>query len=301
MLNRLKYLVRDPPPLVVIEFAERSAAAARRDPKTFAPQAWARRPVEAGVIAPSATKPNIQDPERLARIVAELLDELGPLKRCEAALILPDGSSRLSVLDFENFPSDAAQRLALIKFRLEKSVPFDLDSARIAYQVRRSGEGWRALTAVTPSGVVRQYEEALESVGLWPGYVTSSMASTLNLAPGEGSVLIAKLSGCELTMAALDAGEVRLIRTVEVADTATLEPARAIEELTADLYPTIVFVTDNLGSAVERVVLCGFGALLPAALERLPSELGCEVEPLRSLEGVVDGSAAGIWGLLSAA
>ncbi len=50
-------------------------------------------------------------------------------KRRDVALILPDFSARISVLDFDQFPTDPKEQASLIRFRLKRSVPFDVESA----------------------------------------------------------------------------------------------------------------------------------------------------------------------------
>jgi hypothetical protein len=66
----------------------------------------------------------------------------------------------------------------------------------------------------------------------------------------------------------------------------------------ADLYPTLVFVADNLGARVDRLALCGFGDLLTPALQRFPRELDCAVEGVRSPVGATSARECGIWGYL---
>jgi hypothetical protein len=66
----------------------------------------------------------------------------------------------------------------------------------------------------------------------------------------------------------------------------------------SDLYPTLVFVADNLDAQVDRLALCGFGSLLAPALQRFPRELGCSVEPVRSPDGPTGARECGIWGYL---
>jgi len=41
----------------------------------------------------------------------------------DVALILPDYCIRLAILDFDEFPSGPEEQLALIRFRLKRSVP----------------------------------------------------------------------------------------------------------------------------------------------------------------------------------
>ncbi len=295
----LSALIQDPPPLLVFELSADGLTAVRRDARSGEIEARAEAPLEPGVIDPSPTKPNVADAQALGVALASVLEQLGPVKRNETALLLPDASSRLTVLDFEQLPAGAEERLAVIRARLVKAVPFDIAAARLSYQISRVGSAYSALVAVTPAEVVRQYEDALARVGLWPGFVSLSMAAALNLTPAGGMRLFAKLSGRAMTMAAVDGDAVRLIRTVELGDVANREPDRVMADMLADIFPTQVYIADNLGAPVEKLLLCGFGELLQPALELFPHELGCDVEPLRSPEGPVGRRDAGIWGYLS--
>ena len=47
----------------------------------------------------------------------EALDQLGPIRRPEAALILPDACSRLTVLEFDNLPPKTDERESLIELQ----------------------------------------------------------------------------------------------------------------------------------------------------------------------------------------
>ena len=294
-------LIPDWPPLVVFEVDGAGVTAIRRNPKTLDVEARADRELAPGVLEVTPGHPNVRDPDVFGRAIAELVDELGPLSRPEAGLILPDGSSRLTVLEFDELPGKAEEREKLIRFRLAKSVPFDIETARLAYQLEKRGTMRAAVVAVTADEVVRQYERALQDLDLWPGFVSLSMASALNLAPREGMALFAKRSGHAMTMAAVEDGHVRMVRGVDLAPVYDHDdPYRVLDDMLTDLYPTLVFVADNLGAPVSRLSLCGFGELLQPALERFPQELGCEVEPTRTPNGVVGPRDAGVWGYLAA-
>ncbi len=121
---RLKYLVQDPPPLLVFEISRQGVAGVRRNAKTFETEARARRALDPGVVEPTPAKHNISKPEQLDEAVKQVKTELGPAKRSDAALIVPDASARLTVLDFNNFPGDQKERLQLIRFRLKKNPAF---------------------------------------------------------------------------------------------------------------------------------------------------------------------------------
>jgi len=299
MLDRLKMLLQDPPPLAVFEVSTEWLAAVRRDPKTLEVVARARQPLAAGVIEASATKPNIPDTEALDSALAALIAELGEIKRPEAALILPDACARLTVLNFDELPGDGKERQTQISARLDKTVPFDISSARISFDARKNGEDWSVLTAAMLEGVVRSYEEAIERAGFWPGWVSLSSAAALPLVRDEGAVMLVKLAGRELTMSALEGGVVRMLRSVIISASSDAPARQVINEIITDLYPTLVFTRENLRLRSNQILLAGFDDLAPTALEMLPSELGCEVGLLRSSEGAVGSADAGIWGYLS--
>lgn len=299
MINRLKYLVRDPPPQLIFEIGDDGVSAVRQDSKTYQPVANAYRELPAGTLQTAPGRPNVQEPEVFAAVIESLLEELGPARSPDTALILPDGAARLTVLDFDNFPGDDKERLSLIRFRLKKTVPFDIERARIAYQPQSVSGGISALVAVMLPDVVSQYEAPFKHAGLRPGYVSLSTAAALNLVDGSGVTMLAKLAGRSLTMAATQNGAVRALRTVAVAPGVDLASPASLRDILADLFPTFVFVGDSLGLPVTKLALCGFGPLLNDALSLWPQELGCEVEPLRSTSGAVEGHDAGIWGYLS--
>ena len=98
-------------------------------------------------------------------------------------------------------------------------------------------------------------------------------------------------------MAAVDHGRTH-DRTVETSLNAVEDERRALQDLISDLYPTLVFIADNLGAPAQRVAMAGFGELLEPAIRELPGELGCEIVPLRSPHGPVGPREAGIWGYL---
>lgn len=296
MLQRLKQLFADPPPLLAFEISEQGIAGIRRNVKTLEIEARSFQPVGEGALEASAVKENVHRPEEFQQAVENALRDLGPVKRPDVALILPDDSSRLTVLELDKLPGDAAERLTLIRWRLKKTVPFDIERARISYQAQAAGAGVSVLVAASPPEVVEQYEEPFLHAGMIPGYVTLSTASALNLTPAGGMTALAKMAGRTLTIVALEDGTVRLIRHIDLAAHPPEAVRARLQDMVSDLFPTFVFIQDNLGTPVSRLLLCGFGDLLRPALEALPGELDCEVEPLYSPAGIVEGHEAGLWG-----
>ena len=50
-------------------------------------------------------------------------------------MVLPDTVVRVFVLDFDTLPAKAAEAIPVLRFRLRKMVPFDVEHAGVSYQV----------------------------------------------------------------------------------------------------------------------------------------------------------------------
>src|SRR5664279_4487868 len=101
MLDKLKSLLQEAPPAMAFEISEAGIAAA----------------------------------------VRSLAGTQAARKRRDIALILPDFSARISVLDFDSFPKDPKEQASLVRFRLKRSVPFDVESAAMSYWAQNGEKG----------------------------------------------------------------------------------------------------------------------------------------------------------------
>jgi len=289
ILDTLAAILRDPPPAYAFELSESGIAMAR----TGKTPEMDFRPLPPGAISVSPIRDNVVQPDELALAVRSLAPQNG--KRRKAALILPDYSARVFVLDFDSFPGDAKEQLSLVRFRIRKSIPYDVESAALSYWVQPgSGHGGKfdVVVAVAPLEVVSRFEAPFRSAGLNPGLVTISALCALRLVRPSGVSVLAKLSGQILTIAVADHARVRLIRCLEL-------PAATVADVAADLYPTFVYIDDNLKVKATKLLLCGFGDLYQEAQQTFARDLGIEVEPLRSPLGPPGPYNAGLLGYLA--
>jgi len=292
LIERLKFLLRDPPPGMAFEISEAGIAAARigaRAELEF-------QPLKSGTLSVSPLKENVVDPDDFSMAVRTLAG--GPKgapaarKRKDVALILPDFSARISVLDFDSFPSDAKEQGALIRFRLKRSVPFDVESAAMSYSVQAAAnKKVDVVVVMAPLEIVARYEAPFRAAGMNPGLVTTSSIAALELAPESGLSVMAKISGRVLTVLVRDKGTLKLTRCLEL-------PSAELEDVEAVLAPTFVYVEDNLGGRPEKLMLCGFGARTDEAERRFEVELGVTAEPLRSPLAAPGENNAGLLGYL---
>jgi type IV pilus assembly protein PilM len=287
MLEALKRLVQEPPPALAFEISESGIAAAR-----IGQNAVDFRPLKPGVLSVSPLRENVIEPGEFAEAVRGLWAGHGSRKRREVALILPDYSTRIAVLDFDEFPSDTKEQLSLVRFRLKRSVPFDVEGAVVSYWPQIGpNKQCDVLVVLAPLEIVARYEAPFRTAGMNPGLVTTSAMAALELAPEAGLSVLAKLTGRVLTVIVRDKGVVKLVRCLEVS-------SQEFEDLATVLLPTFVYVEDNLGSAANSLFLCGFGAQAESAQLRFQRELGIAVEPLHSPFGPVGENNAGLLGYL---
>ena len=82
------------------------------------------------------------------------------------ALLLPDEVVRVFILSFDTFPRKADEAAPLLRLRLKKSVPFDVEDTTLSWmkQVGRTGNV-EVIAALARKEIVREYEQAFESRG----------------------------------------------------------------------------------------------------------------------------------------
>jgi type IV pilus assembly protein PilM len=287
LFERLKSVLQDPPPGMAFEISEAGIAAARigaRAELEF-------QPLKSGTLSVSPLKENVMDPDDFSMAVRTLAGTQAARRRKDVALILPDFSARISVLDFDSFPADAKEQAALIRFRLKRSVPFDVESAAMSYWVQTANKNVDVVVVMAPLEIVARYEAPFRASGMNPGLVTTSSIAALELAPESGLSVMAKISGRVLTVLVRDNGTLKLTRCLEL-------PSAELEDVEAVLVPTFVYVEDNLGGRPEKLMLCGFGARTDEAERRFQQELGVTAEPLRSPLAAPGENNAGLLGYL---
>ena len=205
-------------------------------------------------------------------------------------MILPDYCARVSVLDFDSFPSAPEEQLALVRFRFKKTIPFDIESAAVSYfsvQPATNKKKIDVLAVIVAVEVMARYEALFRSVGFHPGLVTTSTLAALQLYRGDGIGVVAKLSGRVMTVAVISGETIKLFRCV------TLEEASE-DEILSVLHPTFAYVEDELKAPAGKLFLCG----LPSTIA---GDLKCEVAPLRGRSRAAGPYDAGLLGYLEPA
>jgi type IV pilus assembly protein PilM len=287
-MSALANLFQDPPPTHAFELSEEGIAFAPVSQPALAK--FSR--LDPGVLLVSPLHDNVQQPQVVLDHIHALAPANGHRKR-RAAIILPDYCARVAVLDFDTFPSSVVEQQALVRFRLKKSVPFEVDTAVVSYleQPRSSDGKVEVLAAVMSSDIVLQYEAPFRAAGFHPGLVTTSSLAALNLMKPDGITLLVKLSGRVLSVLVLQENAVNLARCIEM-------DGGRMDDIESVLHPTIAYVEDELKGSPKQIWLAGFGPDMEQLAPRWEQEWGVAVQAIRSRFGAPDKGNVGLLGYL---
>ena len=128
LLTNIANVLKESPPSHVFELSEAGIAFARPAGTEFE---TGFAPFEPGTLVISPMEDNIRRADLVAAQIARIAPVPDAKRRRPASLILPDYAARVSVLDFDSLPAKPEEQLALVRFRLKKTLPFDIDSAAL--------------------------------------------------------------------------------------------------------------------------------------------------------------------------
>lgn len=215
-------------------------------------EAYSSRNLGPGIVAPSLSSHNVLDGDALRHAIAESLNEVAGGSR-DVIAILPDSAVRVVLLDVESLPDKAEDALGFVRFRLRKSLPFDVDAAAVSFHSRQVNDSFHLVAAVTPLSVLQEYESAFQDAGYSPGVVQPSMLAALGLIDGSQAALIVKVDANHTTVAIVDAGQLRLFRQLDL----VLSPEQRGLDLAENVRPSLVFFEDTYQSPITRIFFTG--------------------------------------------
>jgi hypothetical protein len=265
-----------PRPPIAIEIAWDRIAAVRLSRKGTV-EAFAVEPLQPGSIVPSAVETNVMDSADARSTLARVCSRLD-ISDEDTALLLPDPVVRVFMQRFGEFPKSHKEALPFLRWKLKKSVPFDIEDTTISYVRRPTQEnGVDVIVVVARLRVVREYEELVESVGLNAGVVLSSSLAALDLFEDRRLTLLARIADSVLTTAVLRDGVLCGYRCTELPVRGSeLTPKLLLEEM----YPLAAYYQDTLDAPFESVCLSGIGTRFPEFAGPIEGEFHCNVQPL---------------------
>jgi type IV pilus assembly protein PilM len=279
-----RWLNAVPHPSLVIEISSTHVAAAQWSKVGGHLEAHAVEPLPIGAVMASPVDANVIQPEAVRSALRKVLSRV-PARGAPLTLLIPDPVVRVFILPFETLPRRADEALPLLRWRLKKSVPFDVDETVVSW-MRQTGkeDALEVVTAVARQRIVREYEEILEPLNAKPKVVLSSTLATLPLIPDTGSTLLVRMSGKTITTVIVREGNLSIYRSTEMAsDPAALDVQAMLDEI----FPAVAFYQDTWGASPDKVRITGFGAREEIFRRALANELKCPVGLLADSENAL--------------
>ena len=282
MVRRIdRWLHAMPHPSLVVEIASDHVAAARCSVSGRL-ESGAVEPMPAGSVAPSPLEVNITNRDAVRSALRVVFSRVPP-HGTPLALLLPDPVVRVFILPFESLPRRQDEAVQLLRWRLKKSVPFDVDETVVSWMRQGGREGnLEVVTAVARQRIIREYEEIVESLGGHAGVVLSSTLASLPLLEEHGATLLVRLCGKILTTVIVQDTNVCVYRSTEMpAEAELLEPQAVLEEV----FPAVAYHQDTWGGSIDRARLAGFAGREDVFQRAVSAELKVRAGSMAEAEG----------------
>ncbi len=234
----------------------------------------AARELAPGSVVPDLIENNLRQREAVRSGIAAVLNDVAGRSK-DIIAIVPDAAVRVMLLEFDTLPSDSEEALGVVRFRLKKSLPFDVDKAKVSYHAQKVADEVRVVAAVGLASVIEDYEAAFRDAGFSPGVVLPSMLAALGAADARKPTMVIKVDAHTTSIAILNEDQLQLFRTLENPRGVTITG----EQLAEEVYPSVVFFQDTYHLNIERIFVAGLpesGGAMPA----LRAQTGSEVQEL---------------------
>jgi type IV pilus assembly protein PilM len=227
-----------------------------------------------GSVVPDLMEANLRERKSVFDTVRDTLGSLNSRSR-DVIAVLPDAAVRVMLLDFDTLPANRTEAESVVRFRLKKSLPFDLDKAKISYHAQTAASGLKVVAAVALTSVIEDYESVFREAGYSPGIVLPSMLAALGAAKADRPTLVVKVDARTTSIAILDKNQLLLFRTLENPRGAAITG----EQLAEEVYPSVVFFQDTYHLNIEHIFIAGL-ADADGAVPALRAQTGAEVTEL---------------------
>jgi len=210
-------------------------------------------PLRPGTLTPGIAESNIQAAEQVSAAIRSALNQV-PSRGRFVTLVVPDSAVRVFILDFDSLPSRAAEVMSILRFRLRKMVPFEVEHAGVSYQVlSQSKTELKVLAAVLPGPVLAEYEAVVRAAGYEPGAIVPSSLVALDAIDSMEAVLTANLSHRGLTTSIANGSDLLLHRTLDLPE----NPADQIVEIQRGIAVAAAYFEDKLQAPARTLHYAG--------------------------------------------
>jgi len=263
-----------PKPKMACEIAADRVLAGRLTENGGGLEASAVRELAPGSVIPDLVENNLRQREPVRAAIESALGGVAQRSK-DVSAIVPDAAVRVMLVEFDTLPSDDEEALGVVRFRLKKSLPFDVDKAKVSYHAQKINNEVRVVAAVAMASVIEDYEAAFREAGYNPGVVLPSTLAAIGAAEGKKPTLLIKVDADTTSIAILNEDQLQLFRTLEN----TRGIAITGEQLAEEVYPSVVFFQDTYHLNIEQIYISGLpesGGAAPA----LRAQTGADVQEL---------------------
>jgi type IV pilus assembly protein PilM len=213
-------------------------------------EACAAQELAPGSVVPDLVENNLRQRSVVREGIESALGGVAGRSK-DVIAIVPDAAVRVMLVD--TLPSDHEEALGVVRFRLKKSLPFDVEKAKVSYHSQKIGDEVKVVAAVALGTVIEDYEAAFRDAGFSPGIVLPSTLAALGAADGKKPTMVIKVDAHTTSIAILNEDQLQLFRTLENARGVTING----EQLAEEVYPSIVFFQDTYHLNIERIYVAG--------------------------------------------
>lgn len=252
----------------------------------------------AGAIRPGIVEANLAQSAETVAAIRAVLGRVEARGRA-ATMIVPDAAVRVFLLDFDTFPTRREEAIPILRFRLRKSLSFDVEHAALSFQVLTEGSSrteapWKILAILMPGGVRDDYEAAVRAAGLEPGVVLPASLATLCPLQSQQAELVAFHSVHTLTISIVSGSDFLLYRSIDL----PTEAAAHRTEIQRAVAVACAFFEDTLRAAPSRILYAGALPILDFAA--ILAESSMTMEPIVDPATIPDVAGDNLSGLASA-
>jgi len=274
-----------PKPRLACEVAADRVLAGRMADNGSGVDSCAARELAPGTVVPDLVESNVRQLDRVREAIQATLESIEGHSK-DVIAIVPDAAVRVAMVEFDTLPNDAAEADGVVRFRLKKSLPFDVEKAKLSYHAQKTNDGVHVVAAVALASVMDEYEAVFREAGYSPGVVIPSMLAALGAADGQKPTLVVKVDARTTSIAILNNQQVQLFRTLENTRGVTITG----EQLAEEIYPSVVFFQDTYHLNIDKIYVAGLAETATAA-PALRSQTGADVQEL--VGSAMLGSAGG--------
>ncbi|HEX8475118.1 MAG TPA: hypothetical protein VF666_13895 [Pyrinomonadaceae bacterium] len=175
MANPFKKLIepRLPPAAIGISKDDASVVALERRRDVFGVRRAGHAALPEGLLHPNFDSVNITDAGEFTEILAELVTNVGLLKRRRWSVALPEAATRTAIVTLESVPASRGELEEMLRWKTERAIGAPPDELRVARQRLAADAEGRARYLVTAMrlDVLGEYESVFASLGWHMGLV----------------------------------------------------------------------------------------------------------------------------------